>query len=499
MPLPFDATSTQALPRPIPESYWVLPGRLLVGEHPSYPSRAAVGERLERFIQAGVTCFVDLTEPREIPTYQSSLPAMSWTGRAVEYLREPIRDHGLPEDREVVVRVLGRIDAALGAGHVVYLHCRAGIGRSALVAGCWLASRRGTSEYALDELQDAWAQSAKSELWPVVPETDEQAAFVRDWAPQQSTVAVIDRPAQSLGLGDRVRGALLGLAIGDAAGAAAPAAREGGQWTQHTSLALCLAESLLDQRRFDARDQMTRYLCWQRDGHLSASGRPAAATADVARALAAFQWRRQATAGSHDPKDRSTASLPRVVAAVLYAFPDPSAAVALAGESSRTTHQSPVIIDACRYYGALLVGALQGDAPRTVLGGLYEPAPALWSKSPLKAEILAMAKASRGTESPGGAEPRRPDAVLAVANARSAVARACGFEDVLRHAVSGSSEPALDAALAGGLAGALLGERALPPKRRAALLRPAVLESMTARFVEHLRSGAGAATGGTRR
>lgn len=460
-----------------------------MGEHPAYPSRSATGDRLQRFIQAGVTCFVDLTEVREISAYQASLPATSWTGRSIAYLREPIRDHGLPDSREVVARVLGRIDEALAAGHVVYLHCRAGIGRSALVAGCWLASRRGTSEYTLDELQDLWLQSAKSELWPVVPETEEQAAFVRDWMPAQEAQSVIDRPPQSIGLAERVKGALYGLAIGDALGTGAAAGDESaGQWSQHTSLALCLGESLLELGRFDARDQMTRYLRWQRDGHLSSSGRPSVATPDVARALAAFQWRRQPMAGSHDPKDRSTASLPRVLAAVLYGWPDIAAAIALCGECPRTTHQSPVIIDACRYYGALLCGALRGDAPRVVLGGLYEPVPGLWSKAQLKPEVLAMARTVQGHAAPMAAHAGDPDAVRSVACARLAVEGATDFESALRRAVDHGREAALDGALTGALAGALLGERALPPRRLATLARFGVLESMAGRFLARLRA-----------
>ena len=55
-------------PRPLPATYWVVPGRLLVGEHPGSQSRADAMERLRRFLVAGVTCFVDLTEPNELPS-----------------------------------------------------------------------------------------------------------------------------------------------------------------------------------------------------------------------------------------------------------------------------------------------------------------------------------------------------------------------------------------------------------------------------------------------
>ena len=130
------------LARPLPATYWVVPGRLLVGEHPGSKSRADAMDRMRRFLAAGVTCFVDLTDPSEVPSYEALLPFATLDGRRVQYLREPIPDHGVPAGREVMARVLAMIDDALAADHVVYVHCRAGIGRSATVAGCWLASHR---------------------------------------------------------------------------------------------------------------------------------------------------------------------------------------------------------------------------------------------------------------------------------------------------------------------------------------------------------------------
>ena len=386
-------TTDATIPLPIPATYWLVPGRLLVGEYPGSQSRAEAMERLRRFLQAGVTCFVDLTEPRELPSYEALLPFETPDGRRVEYLREPIADHGVPADRETMQRAIAMLDNALAAGHVVYLHCRAGIGRSATVAGCWLASRSARTSDAFDELQRCWRQSAKSREWDEVPETAEQVAYILGWT--AGTASPLHESASAIDPIERARGALLGLAAGDALGAAQPSGSAALRtWTQHTSLALCLAESLLDCGRSDARDQIERYLRWQRDGHLSATGMASEATPDVAKALANYQWRGQAMAGSHDPRDRSTAALPRVVAAVLFSLPDEAAAVRLAGECARTTHQSPFVIDACRYYGAMLVGAIRGAAPRAVLEGLYEPNEGFWTARPLKPAVVAIARAT---------------------------------------------------------------------------------------------------------
>jgi len=487
---PHGATDASLPPRPLPATYWVVPGRFLVGEHPGSKSRADAMDRLRRFLVAGVTCFVDLTEPGELPSYEALLPFATADGRRVEYRREPIRDHGVPAGREVVTRAITIIDDALEAGHVVYLHCRAGIGRSATVVGCWLASRAGAESDPLAKLQELWQQSARSRVWPVVPETQEQEDFVRAW-PHRSRLAGGGGLAATAALttDDRIRGALLGLALGDASGEALRTGDQAaGEWTQHTALALCLAESLLETGGCDARDQMDRYVRWQRDGHLSARGLPGLATPDVVRALATYQWRGLPMAGSHDPRDRTTAALPRVVSAAAFALADPAAAVALAAECARTTHQSPLVLDACRYYAALLVGALRGDAPGVVLGGLYEPLPGLWDARPLKPEIIAAA-----TMDAVAAEHRHraapADVVRAIGDVRSTVLTAGNVSNAIESAVHAGHEPALDGALAGALAGALWGVAALAPQAVARLARLDQLERIAARLADRQRAG----------
>jgi len=468
-------------PRPVPGCYWVEPGRLLVGEHPGSQSRADTMDRLRRFLRAGVTCFVDLTEPRELPSYEGLLPLTTPTGRRIEYLREPIADHSVPGARDVMSRILACVDQALEAEHVVYLHCRAGIGRSAMAAGCWLASRPEVNGDALERLQDLWQQSAQSQSWPTVPETSEQAEFVRSWTPFTSA-ARLRGPADVAALGvraSRIRGMLLGLAIGDAAGAAHAQKRPAsGVWTQHTSLALCLAESLLAVGHCDPRDQMARYLRWQHDGHLSATGEPGRPSADVARALATYQWRGLPMAGSHDPNDHSTASLSRVVTAVAWSAHDPAAAVALASECSRTTHQSPIVLDACRYFAALLLGALDGVPGTTVLGDLFEPAPGLWSARPLRAELVGRLRDPVPPAHHRGAS----DVIDALLAARAEALQAADLASAMERSVAAGRDPALAGAITGALIGAFIGAEAIPPAMTGALARLEVIEDVAARL-----------------
>jgi ADP-ribosylglycohydrolase len=192
-------------------------------------------------------------------------------------------------------------------------------------------------------------------------------------------------------------------------------------------------------------------------------------------------------AGSHDPKDRAASSLPRVVSAIAFAAGDPPAAVALAVECSRTTHQSPVVLDACRCYAALLVGALRGEQSAALFSGIYEPVPGLWKKKPLKAEITS----ALASPPPAQQDPRHrgqpADVVHALANARAAVSAAGSADDAIERAIRTAREPALDAALAGALGGAVWGAAALPAGRIATLARLDAIERFAARLVERQR------------
>jgi len=462
-------------PRPIDTTYWVVPGRFLVGEHPGSRSRARSMDRLRRFLEAGITCFIDLTELDESPAYETRLPFATPLGRRIEYLRQPITDHGIPADRETMGRILALLDGALESGHCVYLHCRAGIGRSAMVAGCWLAERNpGGGEAALIELGDYWQQCRQSHSWSQVPETSEQAEFVRSWQPLRPGVKGALRGAKSTGpakgaaaatdaisrvsLEQRVRGGWFGLALGDALGATRAAVATKASpltWTQHTSLALCLAESLNALGRADARDQIERYWHWFKDGHLSATGQPgeAHASSDVAKALAIFRWRGLPVAGSHDPKDAAATSLPRVLAAALFAGNDPATAIALAAECSRTTHQSPRILDSCRAYSAALLCALRGQPAQDWLQAVPEPVPGCWTARPLSKDVqsaLATLPAAEDAKATGGAI----DVVQALVLARQIVGDAQDFDAAIAAARRSVRD---DAAMVAGLVGTMFG------------------------------------------
>lgn len=158
--------SAATIIKPVAESYWVIPDRLLAGKHPGGRNPKDVERRLGPLLAAGFDAFIDLTEPGELPPYDPYLPG------GVTYARRPIPDHGTPEAAHMV-EILATLDAALDAGRRVYLHCRAGIGRTGTVVACHLIDRGLAPEQALSTLNRLWLQSDRSDTWPEVPETDE--------------------------------------------------------------------------------------------------------------------------------------------------------------------------------------------------------------------------------------------------------------------------------------------------------------------------------------
>jgi hypothetical protein len=162
-------------PRPLPNSYWVTPGLILAGEYPGYPDETETRARLARLLAAGIDSFVDLTEDGELPPYRHLLP------RESEYLRSAIVDAGVPNNVSQTRALLAGIRAATGRGRGVYVHCRAGIGRTGLVIGCLLAEDENNGKAALKTLNRLWRQSDRAATWPKVPQTAEQADYVRRW------------------------------------------------------------------------------------------------------------------------------------------------------------------------------------------------------------------------------------------------------------------------------------------------------------------------------
>ena len=167
-----------ALPRPFEHCYWLLPGRLLAGEHPGARGGAALmTERLHALQACRVGCFIDLT------TAHDALPA--YAPLAGQRLGFPIADFGVPSVATMRA-ALDAIAASLDAGHTVYLHCRAGIGRTGTVAGCWLVEQGYDDAQAQKLLQHKFQVAAQSHRGCTTPETAAQRGFITTWRPKRS-------------------------------------------------------------------------------------------------------------------------------------------------------------------------------------------------------------------------------------------------------------------------------------------------------------------------
>ena len=206
-------------------------------------------------------------------------------------------------------------------------------------------------------------------------------------------------------LKDRYHGCLLGLAVGDALGSSlefnspgsfypisdmiggGPFNLNPGEWTDDTSMALCLAESLITKKGFDPVDQLEKYVRWFEEGYLSSNGLCFDIGTTTLSALMEFKKTRNAYCGPSGKYNAGNGSLMRLAPVPLFYVNNPQLGIIMSGESSRTTHQTPVAIDACRYLGALIIGALLGGSKPEILSGFYSPLPEYWDRYPLSNEL----------------------------------------------------------------------------------------------------------------
>ena len=211
---------------------------------------------------------------------------------------------------------------------------------------------------------------------------------------------------------NRFLGCLTGLAVGDAVGTTlefrapgsftpiddmiggGPFNLKPGEWTDDTSMALCLAASLVEKQGFDPIDQLERYCQWREYGYMSSNGVCFDIGNTVRKALDTFQQTGKTDAGSKDPESAGNGSIMRLAPVPMYFGSDAQSAIEHSGRSSLTTHGATTCVDACRYLGGLLWGALNGVSKEELLSPTFSLLHDSWANRPLCGAIAEVANGS---------------------------------------------------------------------------------------------------------
>ena len=164
---------------PLPNSYWVIPGRFAAGGYPGAGMPISTTIRLKALAEAGIDCYINLTQVGELPSYvEAAEKECHAQGLTPEFHHFPIYDRNIPDDCRQMLKILNVIDTALEEGKGIYLHCLAGIGRTGTVVGCWLVRHGRTGTQALEQIA-IWRLNAY--LHHSSPETPWQREYVLNW------------------------------------------------------------------------------------------------------------------------------------------------------------------------------------------------------------------------------------------------------------------------------------------------------------------------------
>lgn len=407
----------------------------------------------------GASAIVCLMEPFELKMLGvERLPAVVRKA-GLSWIHLPIRDVDVPSQSfEERWKTAGhQLRQLLVEGKCVLVHCRGGLGRSGVVAARLLVELGMNPDDAI----------AKVRLHrPGAIETLAQESYVRS----------LRRPTTKGTPGgheDRAIGCLLGLAIGDALGTTlefserdslpavgdlvggGPFNLKAGEWTDDTSMALCLADSLLACWTLAPRDLMNRFRRWRDEGYNSVNGACFDIGITTSQALNRFTVSDEPLAGSTSPSSAGNGSIMRLAPIPIFYSANGELAEQAAVLQSRTTHGAAECLDACRLMTGIIVNLVNGVTWDMALGIRNAPL-----RSP-KMEALACGawKSKRRSQikSTGYVVDTLEAALWAVDQTQS-------FSDAVLLAVNLGGDADTVGAVAGQLAGARYGRCGIPRK-----------------------------------
>jgi ADP-ribosyl-[dinitrogen reductase] hydrolase len=296
---------------------------------------------------------------------------------------------------------------------------------------------------------------------------------------------------------DRFRGCLLGLACGDAVGTAVEFTARGkfvpltdmvgggvfglrpGEWTDDTSMALCLGSSLTELGRFDPADQMRRYWKWVEEGYWSSNGRCFDVGNTVYDALERFRQTGEPFSGSADPWSAGNGCIMRLAPVPLFFSPDRERAIEMSGQSARTTHGAAECVECCRLLGGILVRLLEGASKAEAL--LEHGVTGLAC-----AKVQAIARGDYRSKS----EAEVAGSGYVIRSLEAALWcfwQAGDFRDAVLRAANLGDDADTTAAVCGQVAGAYHGESGIPGHWLERLARSGEISALADRLWQHVK------------
>jgi hypothetical protein len=135
---------------------------------------------MRSLLDAGVTCFLDLTTRHDpLEPYESLVEQLA--GAGAMRIHFPVPDMSIPGSNEQTRAILDTIDRVRADGGTVYVHCWGGVGRTGTIVGCWLVRHGMSGEEALARVSELW-ETRPDSGWSRSPQTDDQHSYVREWS-----------------------------------------------------------------------------------------------------------------------------------------------------------------------------------------------------------------------------------------------------------------------------------------------------------------------------
>lgn len=423
---------------------------------------------------------VTLVEPWELEELQVAELGQRVVDKHMEWFHLPIVDVSVPDEafEEDWLSAGEAIRAILRSGFNVLVHCRGGIGRAGTIAARLMVELGMRTQDAIKHVRS---------VRPGAIETREQEDHVRSIFPVPERAVSHDTESQR----DRAVGALIGLAVGDAIGTTlefaprddkafrltdmvggGPFRLEAGQWTDDTSLAWALADSLISTETFDPHDLARRFVSWWRNGKYSSTGRCFDIGLTTESALEQYERSGYPFSGPIYPSTAGNGSLMRVSPAAIRHWTNREVMAQVAADQSRVTHGAPEAVEACVLFCEILADAIEGKPRSEVLrsrDGNYS------------SKVGEVASGSWKTKS--RSKIRGTGYVMDALEASLwCVGRTTSFAGAVLMAANLRDDADTTAAITGQLAGALYGNEAIPGRWRNRIAKGRDLHSIAERL-----------------